>query len=171
MVEVLISALLIFLALGGIMSMNVRSIHLLRTTHQATATSQMLQQRIENLRSKTWPEISNGAALARLISVPPESEREIADVDFVESLTVSVPDTMGQEQTSGPKLRLNRQHGHVQLLEDGDLGAERTLLVSISLQWNDATRAQNRFLKTIVCRTGLTQTGIGGGVLGHPASP
>jgi len=171
MVEVLISALLIFLALGGIMSMNVRSIHLLRATHQATATSQMLQQRIESLRSKTWPEISNGAALSRLIAKPPESEREIADTEFTETLTVSVPDALGQERNSGPQIRLNRKNGHVQLLENADLGDEPTLLVAFTLQWNDATRAQNRVLKTILCRTGLTQTGIGGGILGHAENP
>lgn len=171
MVEVLVAALMIFLALGGILAMNTRSIHLLRSTRQALATSQMLQQRIESIRNKPWPEISNATALTSLMRSPLDSEKELADDSFTEFLTLSVPDALGSEAAGARAFSLERRRGVVTVTEDADLGAEPMLLVNASLQWRGLHGTQQRMLRTVVCRTGLTRSGVFGSTLGRPPVP
>src|SRR3954447_1201096 len=72
MVEVLVAALLIIMSLGGIFAMNARSLQILRTTRQVTASSLMAQQRLETIRGLAWPEISNSTALATILQTPME---------------------------------------------------------------------------------------------------
>lgn len=170
MVEVLVAALLIFLSLGGILAMNTRSIHLLRSTRQAIATSQMLQQRMESIRDQPWPDISNATALAALMRKPTESEKELADNACTEFITVSVPDALGAPAAGARAFSLRRQRGEVTIIDDADLGAEPMLLVNASLQWRGVGGTQQRMLRTIVCRNGLTRCGIFGSTLGRPAT-
>ena len=51
-VEVLLASVLIFIGLGSIFEMNTHSIELLRATHLTAASTQMLQERVETMRSK-----------------------------------------------------------------------------------------------------------------------
>ena len=171
MVEVLVAALLIFLALGSTLAMNTRSIHVLRSTRQAVASSQMLQQRIEAIRNKPWPEISNATALAKLMRVPTGSESELADKACTEFISVSVPDALGGDLAGARAFSLTRQRGFVTVTEDGDLGAESMLLVNVTLQWRDVHAPQQRTLRTILCRNGLTRSGVFGSTVGRPAAP
>lgn len=170
MVEVLVAALLIFLSLGGILAMNTRSLHLLRSTRQAIATSQMLQQRMESIRNKPWPEISNATALAVLMRFPTESEKELADDACTEFITFSVPDALGAPAAGARAFSLQRQRGVVTIIDDADLGAEPMLLVNASLQWRGVKGTQQRMLRTILCRNGLTRSGLFGSGVGRPAT-
>jgi len=170
MVEVLVAALLIFLALGGILAMNTHSIQTLRSTRQAIATSQMLQQRIESIRNRPWPEISNATALAVLMHSPTDSESELADDACTEFLTLSVPDALGAPAAGARAFSLQRQRGLVSIISDADLGAEPMLLVNASLQWQGVHGTQQRMLRTIICRAGLTRSGIFGSTVGQPAA-
>src|SRR5688500_426105 len=92
-IEVLVAALLIAISMSTIMSINSHAIHTLRATHQAAASSQVLQQRIEMIRAKPWPEVSSAPALALIMGVPTESEKELSDSRMVEYLKVTVPET------------------------------------------------------------------------------
>ncbi len=154
-VEVLVAALLIFLALGSTLAMNTRSIHVLRSTRQAVASSQMLQQRIEAIRNKPWPEISNATALAKLMRVPTDSESELADNACTEFISISVPDALGGEAAGARAFSLMRQRGIVTVTEDGQ----------------DVHKPQQRLLRTILCRSGLTRSGLFGSTLGRPPAP
>ena len=171
MIEVLVAALLIFLSLGGILSMNARSIHVLRSTRQAVASSQMLQQRIESIRNRPWPEISNATALASLMRTPTDSEKELADINCTEFITLSVPEALGTPAVGARAFSLQRQRGIVTIVDDADLGAEPMLLVNASLQWRTSAGTQQRMLRTVICRNGLTRSGIFGSTLGCPAPP
>ena len=171
MVEVLVAALLILVALGSILAMNTRSIHILRSTRQAIASSQMLQQRIEAIRNKPWPEISNPTAFASLMRIPADSEKELADPDCTEFITISVPDALGGPRAGARAFSLERRRGIVRVIEEADLGPEPMLLVNTSLQWRGVNGTQQRMLRTIVCRNGLTRGGIFGSTVGRPEAP
>jgi hypothetical protein len=171
MVEVLVAALLIFLSLGGIFAMNARSIHILRSTRQVTASSLMAQQRLETIRSKAWPEFSNAAALAQLLQTPTESEKELTDAGPTEIITVAVPEAPGARARTGvSSFRVQRQRGVVRVLAAGDLGAEPMLLVAATVQWRGPQGPQERTRRTIIYRSGLTRSGIFGSALGRPAT-
>jgi Tfp pilus assembly protein PilE len=172
MVEVLVAALLIFLSLGGVFAMNARSLHILRSTRQVTASSLMAQQRLETIRSKAWPEFSNATALAKMMQTPTESETELADSNPTETITVTVPPTPGAPERVGPgSIKVQRHDGVVRVLGMGDLGAEPMLLVSATVQWREMQRQQERTRRTIIYRSGLTRSGIFGSALGRPAVP
>ncbi|MEA3213652.1 MAG: hypothetical protein QOE70_6709 [Chthoniobacter sp.] len=169
-IEVLVATLVILVGLCSILAMNARSMHTLRSTRQAAASSQMLQQRIETLRSKAWPEISNSTALATLMKTATESEAELGDPALLEWITVSVPDTTTGSVLGDRSFSVRRQRGNVRIEEAGDLGSEPTLLIDTSITWRDMDGSHERQLRTILCRAGLTRSGIFGSALGRPRS-
>jgi hypothetical protein len=100
-----------------------------------------------------------------------ESEDELANVGFVEKIAVSVPPAPG---TIGPEtgtFSVLRQNGAVRIVDDGDLGSEPLLLVEVTVSWQNVRGKQQRQLRTLVCRTGLTRSGIFGSEFGHPSAP
>ena len=168
-VEVLLASVLIFIGLGSIFEMNTHSIELLRATHLTAASTQMLQERVETIRSKVWPEVSNSTALAILMQTPAQSEVEMNAPALTETITLSVPVTQsGQVTTSGPAVQVQRQQGQVRILQAGDLGAAQLLLTDILLAWGPPGHVQKRELRVIICRTGLTRCGIFGSAFGRP---
>ena len=168
-IEVLVAALLIIMGLGGIFAINTRCLHLLRSTRQVTASSQMLQQRMEMLRSKSWSEISNADALAGVMRTPTESEAEMADAGVVEMVIVSIPPTVDAvKQERVRSFTVVRRSGRGFALERDDLGAEPLLLVEIVLTWRGVQKDQQRRTRTMICRTGLTRSGIFGSPFGRP---
>lgn len=170
MVEVLVAALLIFLSLGSILAMNARSIRTLRSTRQAIASSQMLQQRIEAIRNQPWPEMASGPALAVLMKKPVDSEKELSDPNCTEIISMSVPSAFGEEVAGARAFSVQRRGGKVEILEDADFTSERMLLVTASLQWKGTAGMQRRMVRTVLCRTGLTRNGIFGSLLGRPGA-
>jgi Tfp pilus assembly protein PilE len=166
-VEVLVSALLILTGLASIMAMNAKSIHTLRSTQQALASSLMLQQRVETIRRKVWPEISNATALAALMQAPTESEKELSALGLTESVKVTVPEVSAEGFVEGPRsFSVRRQRGVARVEVAGDFGQEPTLLFTSMITWQDAHGPHQRQLRTVICRAGLTRSGIFGSELG-----
>jgi len=167
-VEVLLSAVLIFIGLGSIFEMNTHSIELLRATHLTAASTQMLQERVETIRSKAWPEISNSTALAILMRTPSQSESEMNALALTETITVSAPQTAnGQVLPNAESFQVQRQDGQIRILQAADLGASPMLLADILLTWGRIPRVHQRKVRVIICRTGLTRSGIFGGAFGR----
>lgn len=167
MVEVLVAALLIFMSLGGIFAMNARSVHILRSTRQVTASSLMAQQRLETLRSRPWPAFSNSLALATLLESPTESESELADAEPVETVTVAIPGGSGAESS----FSVQRRGKVVRTTAMGDLSDEPVLLVTARVQWRELQGVRERARRTVIYRSGLTRSGIFGSTLGRPDAP
>lgn len=167
--EVLISTLLICVGLRGIMEINSKSIHLLRSTHQVAASSLILQQRIEMIRDRAWPEIAHGSAMRILMGIPTNSERELADENLVEIIRVTAAATGADGQIRGDRyFEIRRQNDATTVIKPADLTADPTLLIECTLQWTDVSGPHERKLRTIVCRAGLTRTGVFGSQLGTP---
>ena len=170
-VEVLVSAVLILLALGSILTINTKSMHTLRATRQAAASSQVLQQRIEAIRGKPWPEISNSTILKDLIEQPAESEKELADASLTEFINVSVPRiSEAGVIDAGDSFSIRRQNGRVRVITAGDFGKETTLLFESTITWRDVKGSHERKLRTLICRAGLTRSGVFGSSLGRPGA-
>ena len=169
LVEVLVSALLISIGLGSILAINTKTIHTLRATRQAAVASQVLQQRVEALRDRPWPQIASSEALAQVMSTATESERELASgqIDEVLSIHSIVPSASGP--TQGTDLfSVRRKDGEVTVEQAGDLAKEQSLLIMSSVTWRDPSGAHTRNLRTVICRAGLTRSGIFGSGLGRP---
>jgi Tfp pilus assembly protein PilV len=168
-IEVLASVVLILVGFCGIFAMNTRSLLILRKTRQVVASSQLLQERIETLRSHAWPEISNAHALAVLLQTPAESGQDLADANPVETVTVTVPNLPAGATATDYTFTVRRQRGAVRIIHDGDLGTQPLLLVQNSVTWRDMHGAEQRTLRTIIGQVGLTRSGIFGSAFGRPA--
>lgn len=170
--EVLVAALLIGITTGSIMTMNARALHVLRASHLAAASSQVLQQRIEMVRAHPWPEIASSTALATLMATATESEKELGGAQMIETIQFSVPqDPPNTPTVGGGTFTMSRtDDGTVTEVLAGDLTSEPTLLVDSSITWLDHSGPHRRFLRTVICRAGLTRSGIFGSALGRPTS-
>lgn len=171
LMEVLISTLLISMAVGSIVALSARSARALRYSRQTSASSQILQQRIEMLRGANWVEVTSSMALARLMETPAASEAELADATMVELLEVTVPKASPEGLVETEKsFAVRRTSSGVSIDRSGDFTGEQTLLYQTTVTWRDQTGPHRRSLRTIVCRNGLTRSGTVGTVLGRPGS-
>lgn len=171
LVEVMIAIVLVAIALGNIFAMTAQGLHSLRATRQVAASSRVLQQRIEMIRAKPWPEISSATALTVLMQSPTESESELESASLLESVSVSIPADPELRGTETGTFKVQRQNGSAWVRTPGDLSAEPLLLIEVTTAWRNLRGTQQRQLRTLVCRTGLTRSGIFGSGFGLPASP
>jgi hypothetical protein len=170
-IEVLASALLIFLGLGGIFAMNTQSLQILRSTRLLSNGSQVLQERIETLRNLPWPEVANSQAVVQTVyGVAAPSAAELSNADLVETVIFSVPSTPGQPSPENTTFIIRRKHGSAKVLQSADFTSQSLLLVDMTVSWQDRNGTKQRELKTIICRDGLTRSGIFGSAFGRPAT-
>jgi len=168
LVEVMLSTLLVCVGIGSIMAMNTRSFHTLRATRQAAAASQIVQQRIEMMRERPWPEMASSDALRGIMDTPTDSERELLSGGFSESLTVYAV----EPSASGPVpadrwFHVKRERRRVSVEKAGDFTGEPTLFVIGEVVWRDMSRERVRSFRTVICRAGLTRSGIFGSTVGR----
>ncbi len=169
-IEVLASALLIFLGLGAIFAMNTESLEILRSTRLLANGSQVLQERMETLRSLPWPDVASAESLAKSVyATPAPSAGELANANLVETVICSIPSTPGEPTPDSTIFALRRQGGRVRVTQAGDLTAQPLLLVDMNLTWQERGLTKQRELKTILYRSGLTRSGIFGSAFGRPA--
>lgn len=170
-IEVMVAAALIGVATGSIIAMNSQAFRTLRASHLAAASSQVLQQRVEMIRARPWAEIASATALARLMSTPTESEPELSSARVQEAFRMSIPSDPPNTSAGTGTFSVRRAGSVATIEESGDLSAQPTLLVEGTLTWRDGVTVRQRVLRTIVCRAGLTRSGIFGSGLGRPAAP
>lgn len=168
-IEVMASALLILLGLGAIFAMNTQSYQILRKTRQAATSSQILQERIEMLRTRPWPEVARGPALCQLLAKAAVSAPDLADSDPTETVMITVPPTPAVPQASPDWIKVQRRAGDVTLIQDGDLFDEPLLVVEAGITWREMGMTRERKVRTIIARSGLTRSGIFGSAFGRPA--
>lgn len=168
-IEVMVSAVLIFLGLGSIYSLNTQSLRILRKTRQYSAASQILQERVEMLRNQPWPQVARAQSLAALFQPAAVSGQDLADADPQEDIFITLPDTPSRPVTNPASFEVLRTHGAAQVIHDGDFSAEPLLLIELTITWRDAQGLSQRRIQTIVARSGITRTGIFGSALGRPA--
>lgn len=169
-IEVLASALLIFMGLGAIFAMNTESLRILYSTRMLANGSQILQERMEAMRNHPWPEVANAQALAKLFQTPTSSQSDLGSTTSItELVTVSIPSTPGTPTTDNSSFQIRRRNGTVTVLQSADLTAQPLLLVDMSVIWQEHDGTKQRELRTIIGRTGLTRSGIFGSAFGRPA--
>lgn len=167
LVEVMVSVLLIVVGLGSIFAVNSESAHTLRRAREASVASLILQQRIESMRTRQWAEISSAPALAALMQQGTDSDQELPGF-FGEVVTVSVVEGSDEgPKSSAQSFRVRRENQTVFVDATGDLSKFPTLLVQSSVKWKDRGRFLERTQRSIICRAGLTRSGIFGSATGR----
>ncbi len=169
--EVMVCILLIVLSMGSILMMNLRSAKILRASREVAAASQMLQQRVEMARDRSWSEVASSQALAALMQTATDSEPEMSASNVSERMTVTVPKATADGLVETDRsMSILRSAGKVSVEKSGDFTAEPTLLFEGTATWRDTAGVHQRVLRTVICRFGLTRSGIVGTVIGRPGS-
>ena len=169
-IEVLASALLFFLGLGGIFSINTQSLRILRMTRQFATASQILQERVEMFRQRPWPQLTQAESLAQLYQTAAPSARDLADASPTERVLVTVPATPGRAPEKRELLEIQRQAGRVTVIQAADLSREPLLQIETRITWRGLNGSHERRLKAIVGSRGLTRAGLFGSAFGRPAA-
>lgn len=171
LLEVMVSTVLIAIAMGNILMMNIRAARVLRASREVAATSQVLQQRIEMVRERPWAEVAGVKAMAALMKTPTDSEAELSESHLTERMRVTVPRASADGLVETERtFSVCRTDGVVVIEQADDFVAQPTLLFEGSVTWRDPAGVHQRVLRTVVCRIGLTRSGIVGTVLGRPGS-
>jgi hypothetical protein len=87
MVDVLGALLMIGIGLAALFTANSRSMLMIKSAKQAAVASKCLQQRIEQIRTYNWAQITDATSMQALYATPPLPSSELPG--FAEQVTVS----------------------------------------------------------------------------------
>lgn len=170
--ETLIALAIGTIAIGGAMSINSQQLRLVKATRDASAASHSLQERIEQVRTVTWPEITSPTYVSQTLfsSLP----RSIAPLDdYRETITLKVwPER--SPSAPGPVLSVTKTpKSAAKILSSGTgIADERLVKVDVQIRWGgkNGNREHLRELSTIVSNGGISRLNLpamgplGGGI-------
>ncbi len=166
------------IAIGGAMSVNTQQLRLVKATREASAASHSLQERIEQIRTATWRQITDSTYLSQTLfaSLP----RSIAPLEnYRETITLKVwPER--SPSSPGPILSVTKTpKSAAQVLNAGaGIGDERLLKVDVQMSWggSNGNRPHLRELSTIISNGGISRFNlpamgpVGGGTWTDPTT-
>jgi Tfp pilus assembly protein PilV len=160
MVEVMGAVLCIGLGLSGLFAANSRALVMLKSSKQAAVASKCLQQRIEQLRSYNWTEVTDSQSLQDLYAVPPLPSIELPG--FSEKVIVSAftPATSSEAESPAPVapfLTVARGvDGTVTLLSDApDLIDGTAVRVDVQITWPGRENQRMRETSVVISNGGI----------------
>ncbi len=166
------------IAISGAMSINSQQLRLVKATREASAASHSLQERIEQIRTATWRQITDSTYLSQTLfaSLP----RSIAPLEnYRETITLKVwPER--SPSSPGPILSVTKTpKSAAQVLNAGaGIGDERLVKVDVQMRWggSNGNRPHLRELSTIISNGGISRFNlpamgpVGGGSWNDPAT-
>ena len=172
LIETLVALAIGTIAISGAMSINSQQLRLVKATRDASAASHSLQERIEQVRIATWPQITNPTYVSQTFfsSLP----RSIAPLDdYRETITLKVwPER--SPSAPGPVLSVTKiPKQAAQILSSGaGIAEERLVKVDVQIRWggNNGNRQHLRELSTIISNGGISRLNLpamgplGGGI-------
>lgn len=140
LIDVMGSVLVIGLALVALVTTNGRAMTMLKASKQAAVASKCLQQRIEQIRTYNYSEVTDSQAMQDLYATPPLPSVELPG--FAEQVTVSAftPATTSGATSPGPAspyIQITRDNnGHVTLASDNQsLISQPEVRVDVQITW------------------------------------
>ena len=100
MVDVMGSILIIGLALAAVVTANTRAMAMMKSSKQSAVASKCLQQRIEQIRTYNWTQVTDAQAIQDLYSTPPLPSVELPG--FSEQITISAFTPANTPGTTAP---------------------------------------------------------------------
>ena len=178
LIETLVALAIGALAIGGAMSINTQQLRLVKATREASAASHSLQERIEQIRTATWTQITDATYVSQtLFSTLP---RSIAPLEnYRETITLKVwPERA--PSNPGPVLSvLKTPNALAHIVSSGaGIADERLVKVDVQIRWggSNGSRQHLRELSTIVSNGGISRFNLpamgplGGGTWNDPST-
>ncbi len=166
LVEVMVAMGLILFSLVGIYTMQAQSLRIVQSAHDSSGASQVLQQRLEQLRANPYDTIVTATGLTALMtgsSGGTRAEQVMTAVkNFQESVKVS--------RYARPGVTPAPAGGSFTVVRTGTsasstgtlttLVAESEVKAQLTVQWTDRQGAHRREFSTILSRGGVSAAGI-----------
>lgn len=140
LIDVLAAVLLIGFGVTALITANGREMAMLKSVKQAAVASKCLQQRIEQIRTLNWTQVTDSQSMQDLYSTPPLPSVELPG--FAEQATISalIPAATSNSITPapvGPFLQVSRSAaGTVALVSDNpDLVSGPEVRVDVQITW------------------------------------
>ena len=162
LVETLIAVAIGMIALGGATAINSQQLRLVKATREASAASHSLQERIEQVRTATWPQITDATYVSQTLfgSLP----RSIAPLEnYSETITLKVwPERPPSDP--GPVLSVAKTPKlPAQILSSGaGIADARLVKVDVQVRWGgrNGNRRHLRELSTILSNGGISRLNL-----------
>lgn len=166
LIEVLVGTALIILVLVGIYTMQAQGMQLLRTTRNVGSVSQMMQQRVEQMRANPYATVTSSTGLTSLMTGTvggTNAERELIGVrSLTEAITVFP--YYRPTVTPPPTLQsftITRTNGVV--AGPGvatSLAAQPQVKAHLRIFWEDRSGSHAREFTSVISNGGLSAAGI-----------
>lgn len=148
LVESVIAMALVSLMLSFMFATNAHLTGLLRQGKQSTYASQMIQERVETLRSALWDQVTDPAKLATLLQPATVTASSLPGV----TETIKVEPLVNTANVSGQCVRV--PGGNV-ASSGAVLTSQKSVKVTLSTRWVARDRVRERVSTTILTNGGL----------------
>ena len=156
-VESIVAASVLALALGGVCATNWKAINLARTNKQEIAATICLQERVEQLRHATWAAVTSGSAIQTMLNTPPAAATNIpgfAEEVMVTSFPTAAPVPIDVTASTPNGAVINTENN---TLVTGGQGS--MVKVDISVKWpNYFGTTHQRTVSTLISNREIVQS-------------
>ena len=164
--EVMVAMCLVLFALVGIYTMQAQSLRIVQSSHDSSAASQVLQQRLEQLRVSSYDTVATASGLAALMNGTAgatQSEQSMTAVkNFQETVKISRCPRPGVSPTPVPGTITVTRSGNAATSSGAttDLHAETQLKAQLIVAWTDRQGSHQREFTSVFSRGGVSVAGI-----------
>ena len=166
LVEVMAAMALVLFALVGIYTMQAQSLRIVQSAHDSGAASQVLQQRLEQLRLNSYDSVVKASGLTALMTGTAgatQSEQTMSAVkNFQEAVKISSYARPGVSPAPAAGSFTVTRSG-TSATSSGttaDLTAETEVKAQFVVTWSDRNGSHRREFSTIFSRGGVSLAGI-----------
>jgi Tfp pilus assembly protein PilE len=140
LVDVLGAVLMIGIGLTALITANTRTMMMLKSAKQAAIASKCLQQRIEQIRTFNWTQVTDSGSVQDLYSTPPLPSVELpgfAEQIIVSAFTPATTSNSTSPQPLAPWIQVTRDvNGNVALVSDNqNLTDGPEVRVDVQITW------------------------------------
>ena len=164
--EVMVAMFLVLFALAGIYTMQAQSLRIVQSAHDSSAASQVLQQRLEQLRVSAYDTVTTASGLTALMNGTAgatQSETSMTAVkNFQETVKLSRCPRPGVSPAPAPgTITVTRSSNTA--TSSGvttDLRTETQIKAQLAVAWTDRQGSHQREFTTVFSRGGVSAAGI-----------
>ena len=164
--EVVVASGLILFVIVAVYGMQSQIVQLVRSARGSSAASQVLQQRVEQLRMQPFSTVANSTSVRSLMDGTPgatESEKEMSGVtNFKETVTIATYARPNVSPAPAPvSFAVTRfREAATSSGEAIDLSNTSQVNAQLTVKWTDRSGNHTRKFSTIISKRGLTRDGI-----------
>ncbi len=150
LIESIIGMGLVSLILSCVFAMNAHLLGLLKQGKESTYATELIQERVDQLRTSLWDEVTDPARLANVIAPVTETATNLPGV----TETITIEPVVNATNISARCVRTPGTSGTV--TSSGTvLTAQQSVRATIFVQWTSRGRARSRGTVTILTKGGI----------------